>query len=85
MVIGFIQAAAFTIPLGQVKKLFGISTSREGFIGQIIDIFEELIAEKANWFDFGIGMGSIVLLIILGKIKVYRNGLFSYQHVKLNQ
>lgn len=74
MVIGFIQAAAFTIPLGQVKKLFGISTSREGFIGQIIDIFEELIAGKANWLDFGVGMGSIALLVILGKIKAYSEG-----------
>ena len=79
VVTGFIQAAAFSIPLGQVNKLFGVSkeNSREGFVGLIIDIFEELIAGNANWYDFGIGMGSIVLLVILGKVKAYRIGYFS--------
>ena len=77
VVTGFIQAAAFAIPLGQVNKLFGVSKEirREGFVGLIIDIFEELIAGNANWYDFGIGMGSIVLLVILGKVKAYRIGI----------
>ena len=79
VVTGFIQAAAFAIPLGQVNKLFGVSKEnrREGFVGLIIDIFEELIAGNANWYDFGIGMGSIVLLVILGKVKAYRIGIFN--------
>lgn len=79
VVTGFIQAAAFAIPLGQVNKLFGVSKEvrREGFVGLIIDIFEELIAGNANWYDFGVGMGSIVLLVILGKVKAYRIGYFS--------
>ena len=78
MVIGFIQAAAFSIPIGQVNKLFGVSKEvpREGFVGIIIDIFEELIAGHANWYDFGVGIGSIVLLVILGKIKAFRIGYY---------
>ena len=72
VVNGFIQSAAFSIPLGQFKNLFGVQSNREGFIGQIIDLFEELLAGKANWYDFGMGMGSLVLLILLGKLKVHR-------------
>ena len=76
MVTGFIQAAAFSIPIGQVNKLFGVSKEvpRGGFVGTIIDIIEELIAGNANWYDFGVGIGSIVILVILGKIKAYRIG-----------
>ena len=73
VVNGFIQSAAFSIPLGQFKNLFGVESKREGFIGQIIDLFEELLAGKANWYDFGLGMGSLVLLILLGKLKLHRN------------
>ena len=72
VVNGFIQSAAFSIPLGQFKNLFGVQSNREGFIGQIIDLFEELLAGKANWYDFGMGMGSLVLLVLLGKLKVHR-------------
>ena len=72
VVNGFIQSAAFSIPLGQFKNLFGVQSNREGFIGQIIDLFEELLAGKANWYDFGVGMGSLVLLVLLGKLKLHR-------------
>ena len=72
VVNGFIQSAAFSIPLGQFKNLFGVQSNREGFIGQIIDLFEELLAGKANWYDFGVGIGSLVLLILLGKLKLHR-------------
>ena len=58
----------------KVKNIFGISTSRIGFIGQIIGIFEELLAGKANWYDFGVGIGSIALLVLLGKLKLHRTG-----------
>ena len=38
----------------------------DGFIGKIVDIFEGLTSDAgANWYDFGVGMGSIALLILL--------------------
>jgi len=67
-VTGFIQAAAFSIPLGQLKKLFGVKTESEGFIGKIVDICKGL--DNANWYDFGVGMGSIAMLVLLKELKL---------------
>ena len=49
--------------LGQLKKLFGVKTESEGFIGKIVDICKGL--DNANWYDFGVGMGSIAMLVLL--------------------
>ena len=69
VVTGFIQAASFTIPLGQLKKIFGVKSSRPGFIGKIADICEEVFAGNSNYYDLGVGLGSIAMLIGLKELK----------------
>lgn len=69
VVTGFIQAASFTIPLGQLKKIFGVQSSRPGFIGKIVDICEEVFTGKSNYYDLGVGLGSIAMLIGLKELK----------------
>ena len=58
-----------------MKKLFGVPSDAEGFIGKIVDIFEGLTSDAgANWYDFGVGMGSIALLVLLkGNVCCYSN------------
>lgn len=54
-----------------MKKLFGVPSDADGFIGKIVDIFEGLTSEAgANWYDFGVGMGSIALLVLLKELKL---------------
>ena len=69
VVTGFIQAASFTIPLGQLKKIFGVKSSSDGFIGKIVDICTEVFAGKSNYYDLGVGLGSIAMLIGLKELK----------------
>ena len=70
VIVGFVSSAAITIPLGQVKKLFGFKTEAEHFIGKIVEIFEKLIENtETNWYDFGVGASSIVLLVGIKYLK----------------
>ena len=69
VVTGFIQAASFTIPLGQLKKIFGVKSSSDGFIGKIVDICTEVFNGKSNYYDLGVGLGSIAMLIGLKELK----------------
>ena len=69
VVTGFIQAASFTIPLGQLKKIFGVQSSSPGFIGKIVDICTEVFTGKSNYYDLGVGLGSIAMLIGLKELK----------------
>ena len=71
VVSGFIQAAAFTIPLGQLKKIFGVKVTGETFFTKIHDIVTHIFDGNANWYDFLIGMSSIVILVALKKLKAY--------------
>lgn len=71
VVSGFIQAAAFTIPLGQLKKLFGVPSHGETFFTKIHDILTQIFEGNANWFDFAVGMASVIILVGLKKLKEY--------------
>ena len=50
-----------------MKKLFGVKSDADTFIGKIVDICQGL--SNANWYDFGVGMGSILLLVLLKELK----------------
>ena len=89
VVAGFIQAAAFTIPLGQLKKIFGVHVDGQTFftkagfqncvsgllsrsfenVSKIYQILKELFDGNANWYDFTIGIISILLLVGLKELK----------------
>ena len=69
VVSGFIQAAAFTIPLGQLKKIFGLKVEATTFARKIYEILIGIFDGDTNWYDFLIGSISILLLITLKMIK----------------
>ena len=56
--------------LGQLKKIFGVKSDQSSFIGKIVDICTEVFDGNANWYDFGVGVGSIIILILLKELKL---------------
>ena len=69
---GFISAAAFTIPLEQLPKLFGLKINEDFFVMNIYRLVEEIIEGYdtfVNWFDFAIGVSTILILIVLKEVK----------------
>ncbi|MFN7116663.1 MAG: SulP family inorganic anion transporter [Saprospiraceae bacterium] len=67
VVSGFTSASAVIIAVGQLKNLLGISLQKDEFIYQIIGgIIQQL--NNINLFAVGLGLSSILLIIILKKI-----------------
>lgn len=64
VVVGFILASSITIPMGQIKKIFGLGGGivRSEFFESIYDILTNL--DKTNWADFC--CGSVCLLALVG-------------------
>ena len=71
VIIGFITSAAFTIPVGQLKKFFAVHPESEHFFVQIYEIFDEVIHGEPNWVDFGVGCGSIGILVLFQLGRTY--------------
>ncbi len=68
VISGFTSAAAFIIGLSQLRNLLGIDIPRSNKIHTIIaDAFNHL--QELNYITLGIGLGSIVLMLVLKKIK----------------
>ncbi|APQ18009.1 SulP family inorganic anion transporter [Maribacter hydrothermalis] len=66
VISGFTSAAAIIIVLSQLKHILGISVSNSNKIYQTIRyVFYEL--GNVNWFDFGLGILGIVLLVGIKK------------------
>ena len=77
VIAGFLQAQGLTVPLGQLKKLFGIHNDSDYFVQGIINIFTEIFDAQVNWYDFAVGASTIILIVgisFLDRIKV-NNGI----------
>ena len=77
VIAGFLQAQGLTVPLGQLKKLFGIHNDSDYFVQGIINIFTEIFDAQVNWYDFAVGASTIILIVgisFLDRIKV-KNGI----------
>ena len=73
VIAGFLQAQGLTVPLGQLKKLFGIHNDSDYFIQGIINICTEIFDGQVNWFDFAVGASTIILIVgisFLDRVKV---------------
>ncbi len=66
VISGFTSAAAIIIALNQIKSMMGISLS--GYTN-IVDYVSKLMhhATNANLYTIGIGIGSLILLIVIKK------------------
>ena len=66
--IGYMNGLALTILVGQLPKLFGFSTDADGLIGEVVALVEGLAAGEAVAAAVGIGLFSLALLLVLGRV-----------------
>jgi len=69
---GFTSAAAITIASSQVKALLGLSGNSHGFIDSWKNVFAQI--SKIRLWDTVLGIGTIVLLYLLKKLKEKSDG-----------
>ena len=61
------------VPLGQLKKLLGVHNDSDYFIQSFVNIFTEIFDGQINWFDFAVGISTIILIVSISymdRIKV---------------
>ncbi|CAG5080461.1 Oidioi.mRNA.OKI2018_I69.PAR.g9600.t1.cds [Oikopleura dioica] len=71
---GFINSAAFTIPLNQLPKIFGVKVKEDFFVMKIYRLCELVFTGHTNWYDFAIGSSSIFVLVLLKELKARYGG-----------
>lgn len=73
---GFTTAAAITIASGQINALLGIPSKSNDFVAIWVNVFTKI--DQTRFTDLGLGLGTIVFLILLrkctqltGKLKLF--------------
>ncbi len=64
---GYMNGIALTVLLSQVPKLLGFSVKAEGPLQQVQAIFTGVLAGQTNLTTFGIGAGSLVVILVLAR------------------
>ncbi len=67
--IGFLNAIAFTVLIGQMPKLFGFSVKAETLAGRAIMLLQGILDGKANLVALAIGGGSLALILIVKRFR----------------
>ena len=67
--IGFLNAIAFTVLIGQMPKLFGFSVNAETLAGRAIMLLQGILDGKANLVALAIGGGSLALILIVKRFR----------------
>ena len=62
---GYMNGIALTVLLSQIPKLLGFSIDAKGPLRQIVAISQQVLAGRANPVVFGIGAGTLVLILVL--------------------
>jgi high affinity sulfate transporter 1 len=65
--IGYMNGLALTIMIGQLPKLFGFSTDANGLINEAVAFVHGLASGEAVGAAVGIGLVSLVLILVLGR------------------
>ncbi len=67
--IGFLNAIAFTVLIGQMPKLFGFSVKAETLAGRAMMLFQGILDGKTNLVAFAIGGGSLALILLIKRFR----------------
>ena len=67
--IGFLNAIAFTVLIGQMPKLFGFSVNAETLAGRAIMLLQGILDGKTNLVALAIGGGSLALILIVKRFR----------------
>ncbi|MEH2521349.1 high affinity sulfate transporter 1 [Bradyrhizobium sp. AZCC 1610] len=64
---GYINGIALTVLISQLPKLFGFSIESEGSLRSLWAITGAILEGKTNWVAFGIGLGTLTVILLLQK------------------
>ncbi|MGX9430357.1 MULTISPECIES: SulP family inorganic anion transporter [Bradyrhizobium] len=62
---GYMNGIALTVLVSQLPKLFGFSIESEGPLRSLWAIGDAILEGKTNWITFGIGLGSLIIILLL--------------------
>lgn len=62
---GYMNGIALTVLISQLPKLFGFSIGSEGPLRSLWAIADAILEGKTNWAALGIGLGTLVVILLL--------------------
>ncbi|MDA9397026.1 transporter [Bradyrhizobium sp. CCBAU 45394] len=62
---GYMNGIALTVLISQLPKLFGFSIESEGPLRSLWAIADAILEGKTNWVAFGIGLGTLMAILLL--------------------
>jgi high affinity sulfate transporter 1 len=74
---GYMNGIALTVLISQLPKLFGFSIESEGPLRSLWAIAGAILAGKTNWAAFGIGLGTLAVILLLQNAKRLPNILIA--------
>ncbi|MEK1905492.1 MAG: sulfate permease [Pseudomonas sp.] len=66
---GYMNGIAFTVLISQAPKLFGISVDSAGPLRDALSLGQALLAGQANWAAFAVGGGTLLVILLLKRLK----------------
>jgi high affinity sulfate transporter 1 len=66
---GYMNGIALTVLISQLPKLFGFSIESEGPLRSLWAIADAMLEGKINWAAFGIGLGTLMVILLLKNSK----------------
>jgi high affinity sulfate transporter 1 len=74
---GYMNGIALTVLISQLPKLFGFSIENEGPLRSLWAIGGAILEGRTNWVAFGIGLGTLAVILMLQKDKRLPNVLIA--------
>jgi len=74
---GYMNGIALTVLISQLPKLFGFSIENEGPLRSLWAIGGAILEGRTNWVAFGIGLGTLAVILMLQKDKRLPNILIA--------
>ncbi|WP_027582310.1 sulfate permease [Bradyrhizobium sp. Ai1a-2] len=62
---GYMNGIALTVLISQLPKLFGFSIESDGPLRSLRAIANAILEGKTNWVAFGIGLGTLIIILLL--------------------
>ena len=66
---GYMNGIALTVLISQLPKLFGFSVESEGPLRSLWAIASAILEGRTNWVAFGIGLGTLMAILLLQDYK----------------
>ena len=66
---GYMNGIALAVLISQLPKLFAISIDERGPLRDIASLVQAIAAGRSNWYSFGVGAGSLALILFLKRFE----------------